>query len=197
MARLDLSLLDERLGLFVIIVLGEAVAQVISASSRVEWTSGLLGVGAASFALLIGLWWLTFRYGFTAVPHFGSGELALRATMPTHLLTTMSITAVAAGLGGLAEHLGGELPASQRWLLCGGLAAYFSTTAGAALLERPPVRWLLGWALPSVAVPVVLGSFGGHLPVPALPWLLAAVVAWQIAYGVRWHAHAQAGVASD
>jgi low temperature requirement protein LtrA len=196
MARLDLSLLDERLGLFVIIVLGEAVAQVISASSQVAWTSGLLGVGAASFALLIGLWWLTFRYGFTAVPHFGSGELALRATMPTHLLTTMSITAVAAGLGGLAEHLGGELPASQRWLLCGGLAVYFFTTAGAALLERPPARWLLGWALPSVAVPVLLGVFGGHLPVPALPWLLAAVVAWQIAYGVRWHARTEAGAAS-
>jgi len=196
MARLDPSLLEERLGLFVIIVLGEAVAQVVSAAGRVDWTTGLLGAGLASFELLVGLWWLTFRYGFTAVPHFGSGELALRATMPTHLLTTMSITAVAVGLGGLAEHLGGVLPASQRWLLCGGLAAYFSTTAGAALLARAPARWLLGWALPSVVWPVLLGVFGGDLPVSLLPWLLAAVVAWQIAYGLRRHALAEAGAIS-
>lgn len=195
-ARLDPSLLDERLGLFVIIVLGEAVAQVVSAAGRVDWTAGLLGAGLASFELLVGLWWLTFRYGFTAVPHFGSGELALRATMPTHLLTTMSITAVAAGLGGLAEHLGGDLPASQRWLLCGGLAAYFLTTGVAALLARAPARWLLVWALPSVVAPVLVGVFGGYLPVPLLPWLLAAVVAWQIAYGLRRHALAEAGVIS-
>jgi low temperature requirement protein LtrA len=196
-ARLDPSLLEERLGLFVIIVLGEAVAQVVSAAGRVDWTTGLLGAGLASFELLVGLWWLTFRYGFTAVPHFGSGELALRATLPTHLLTTMSITAVAVGLGGLAEHLGGVLPASQRWLLCGGLAAYFFTTGAAALLARAPARWLLGWALPSVVVPVLLGVFGGYLPVPLLPWLLAAVVAWQVAYGLRRHALAEAGVISE
>jgi low temperature requirement protein LtrA len=195
-ARLDLSLLEERLGLFVIIVLGEAVVQVVSAAGRVDWTTGLLGAGLASFELLVGLWWLTFRYGFTAVPHFGSSELALRATMPTHLLTTMSITAVAVGLGGLAKHLGGDLPASQRWLLCGGLAAYFFTTAAVALLVRAPAHWLLGWALPSVVVPVLLGVFGGYLPVPLLPWLLGAVVAWQIAYGLRRHALAEAGVIS-
>jgi len=193
-ARLDLSLLGERLGLFVIIVLGEAVAQVVAAAGRVDWTTGLLGAGLASFELLVGLWWLTFRYGFSAVPHFGSSELALRATLPTHLLTTMGIIAVAVGLGGLAEHLGGELPASQRWLLCGGLAAYFLTTTVAALLARAPARWLLGWALPSVVVPVLLGVFGGHLPVALLPWLLAAVVAWQVAYGLRRHALAEAGV---
>ena len=196
LARLDLSLLEERLGLFVIIVLGEAVAQLVTAAGGVDWTAGLLGAGLASFELLVGLWWLTFRYGFTAVPHFGSSELALRATLPTHLLTTMSIIAVAVGLGGLAEHLGGDLPASQRWLLCGGLAAYFLTTGAAALLARAPTGWLLGWALPSVVVPVLLGVFGGYLPVPLLPWLLAAVVAWQVAYGLRRHVLAEAGVIS-
>jgi hypothetical protein len=43
-----------------------------------------------------------------------------------------------------------------------------------------------------VAVPVLLGVFGGHLPVLAVPWLLAAVVAWQIAYGLRRHARTEA-----
>jgi hypothetical protein len=65
-ARLDLSLLEERLGLFVIIVLGEAVAQLVSAAGGVDWTAGLLGAGLASFELLVGLWWLTWGA-------FGSG----------------------------------------------------------------------------------------------------------------------------
>jgi hypothetical protein len=47
-----------------------------------------------------------------------------------------------------------------------------------------------------VVVPVLLGVFGGYLPVPLLPWLLAAVVAWQVAYGLRRHALAEAGVIS-
>jgi low temperature requirement protein LtrA len=183
-ARLDLSLLDERLGLFVIIVLGEAVAQVIVAAGHVDWSNQLAGAASASFVLLVGLWWLTFRYGFTAVPHFGSSDLALRATMPIHLLTTMSITGIAAGLGGLVEHLDGSLPASQRWLLCGGVAAYFLTTGGAGLLAGAPLLWLLGWALPSVAAPVLLAVFGGPLRITSLPWYLAAVVAWQVAYGL-------------
>jgi low temperature requirement protein LtrA len=190
-ARLDLSLLDERLGLFVIIVLGEAVAQLITAAGHVDWTKALTGIAAASFVLLVGLWWLTFRYGFTAVPHFGSTDLALRATMPIHLLTTMSITGIAAGLGGLVEHLGGELPASQRWLLCGGVAAYFLTTGLAGVLARAPLRWLLGWALPSVAVPVLLGVFGAPLRASSLPWCLAAVAVWQVAYGLVRHRRAE------
>jgi low temperature requirement protein LtrA len=184
-ARLDLSLLDERLGLFVIIVLGEAVAQVIVAAGHVDWSNGLAGVASASFVLLVGLWSLTFRYGFTAVPHFGSSDLALRATMPIHLLTTMSITGIAAGLGGLVGHLDGGLPAGQRWLLCGGVAAYFLTTGGAGLLAGAPPLWLLGWALPSVVAPILLAVFGGPLRISSLPWYLAAVVAWQVAYGLR------------
>jgi low temperature requirement protein LtrA len=192
-ARLDLSLLDERLGLFVIIVLGEAVAQVIIAAGEVDWSNELAGVASASFVLLVGLWWLTFRYGFTAVPHFGSSDLALRATMPIHLLTTMSITGIAAGLGGLVAHLDAGLPASQRWLLCGGVAAYFLTTGGAGLLAGAPPLWLLGWALPSVAAPVLLAVFGGPLRITSLPWYLAAVVAWQVAYGLLRHRRAEAG----
>jgi hypothetical protein len=48
-----------------------------------------------------------------------------------------------------------------------------------------------------VVVPVLLGVFGGYLPAPLLPWLLAAVVAWQVAYGLRRHALAEAGVISE
>lgn len=61
--------LGERLGLFVIIVLGEAVAQVVSAAGAVTvWHRDLWLVVLAGFGLLVCLWWLTLQYGPTAAP---------------------------------------------------------------------------------------------------------------------------------
>ena len=56
--------LQERLGLFVIIVLGEVVSQLVFAASTREWTRAFVGVSVAAFFVLVGLWWLTFSYGF-------------------------------------------------------------------------------------------------------------------------------------
>jgi low temperature requirement protein LtrA len=56
----DARHLDERLGLFVIIVLGEAVSQIVVPAATVEWTSDLLPPAIIGFVVLAGLWWLTF-----------------------------------------------------------------------------------------------------------------------------------------
>jgi Bacterial low temperature requirement A protein (LtrA) len=104
----------------------------------------------------------------------------------------LAMAGIAAGLGGLVGQLDGSLPASQRWLVCGGVAAYFLTTGGAGLLAGAPAHWLLGSALPSLAVPLLLGVFGEPLRPASLPWYLAAVVAWQVAYGLVRHRRAEA-----
>ena len=72
------------------------------------------------------------------------------------------------------------------------VAAYFLTTGGAGLLAGAPPLWLLGWALPSVAAPILLAVFGGPLRITSLPWYLAAVVAWQVAYGLLRHRRIEA-----
>jgi low temperature requirement protein LtrA len=67
-ALLDRPHLGERLGPFVIIVLGEAVAQLINAAADVTgWDRRLALTSAAGFGLLVAIWWLTLRYG--AGPH--------------------------------------------------------------------------------------------------------------------------------
>lgn len=52
---IDTTHLDERLGIFVIIVLGEAVSQLVFAAAGVDWTGQFLSTAVACFAILIGL----------------------------------------------------------------------------------------------------------------------------------------------
>jgi len=54
---LHLEHLPERLGLFVILVLGESVASVAQGVHDTAWTAQSIGVGALSFVLAAGLWW--------------------------------------------------------------------------------------------------------------------------------------------
>src|ERR1041384_1797741 len=65
-AVLDPAHLGERLGLFVIIVLGEAVMQVVIASSGLSWDWPLGLAAVAGFGLIVSLWWLTLQYGLSA-----------------------------------------------------------------------------------------------------------------------------------
>ena len=73
-ARLDTSHLGERLGLFVIMVLGEAVAQVVNVAGA-DWSRTLWWDVLAGFGLLVCLWWLTLEYGSTGATRYGPGRL--------------------------------------------------------------------------------------------------------------------------
>lgn len=168
--------LVERLGLFVIIVLGEAVAQLVNAAAGVEqWSYQIWSLGLIGFGLLVALWWLTLN----AAPA-SEALRALRLTMPVHYLTTAAIVAIAAGLGGMAgepEHA----DASIRWVLCGGAAVYF-LVAGPVGFSAEARRWTLGWALPSAAGAVLLGAFGAHLEAYALVGGVLILALWQVAH---------------
>jgi len=182
-AQPDRPHLGERLGLFVIIVLGEAVAQLVNAAAEVpDWDRALWLVVLGGFGLLVALWWLTLRYGSTAAPTYGMRVFALRLTMPAHYLTTGAIVAIAAGLGALADPEDGHLPEANRWVLCAGAALFFLTGAVVGARGGATRRWILLWALPAVAASVLLGFFGGPLPAWALAGVLLAVALWHVAY---------------
>jgi hypothetical protein len=66
--------------------------------------------------------------------------------------------------------------------LCGSIAAYFAVSAVGGLLTGTGWVWFLGWALPGVVVPIVLGLVGRDLPTAWLIWLIAATVGWLIGY---------------
>ncbi|NUT37697.1 MAG: low temperature requirement protein A [Hamadaea sp.] len=177
-ASLDWSHFNERLGLFVIIVLGEAVVQVVGAAAEVPWTDHLWWVVLAGFGLLVCFWWQTLNADASIPEH---DLLPPRVTLPAHYAMTAGIIGVAAGLGATAEHTD-HLSTAVRWVLCGGAALYFAVRAVLGLLGGASRRWLLGWALPAVVVPMVLGLAGGHLASWTVVGVLLATAGWQVLY---------------
>ncbi|GAB3888784.1 low temperature requirement protein A [Kibdelosporangium lantanae] len=173
-ARLDAGHLIERLGLFVIIVLGEAMLQVVGSVAGIEdWRPGhgegwliLLAVVSA-FLLLITLWGLNVRHAFT-----GGSRLPAAITLPAHFVVIASITIVAAGLGTAAAESAEHLNPSTTWLMCGGMTAFllvvnllvghmrmWPARVGAELL--PMVAAVLAPWLPAAVVIAVLAVAAG------------------------------------
>ncbi|MFL6123495.1 low temperature requirement protein A [Actinophytocola sp.] len=185
-ALLDSGHFGERLGLFVIIVLGEAVLQCVGAVAELDNWGRHSGEGwvlrltiVAAFALLATLWGLNVRYGFAEEPRYPPSVV-----LPAHFVVVASVTALAAGLGtavaGSTEHLN----ATNTWLMCGGLAAFLLVIN---LLVAHARRWPLR-AL-AVAVPLVAAVLG--------PWLPAAVVVTAMAVAAGGQLWTLSAVRSD
>jgi low temperature requirement protein LtrA len=182
-ASVNVSHLEERLGIFMIIVLGEAVSQIIRAAGGRDLTHGVARSWTAAFLLLVGLWWLTFQYGFAASPESRLARVPPRFGLPLHYLTTASIIFLATGLGETVDHPLLMMQSGPRWLAAGGLAGYFLVTSVAAGLIGAGWRWLVFWGLPSVIIPLVVGGFGADLAGWGVSALLLAAVVWQVSYG--------------
>ncbi|MFD7323308.1 low temperature requirement protein A [Streptomyces sp. NPDC059875] len=67
-ARVRLPHMAERLGLYVIIILGEGVIQTVTALSEVPWTAPVVATSLGAFMCLIGLWALGLVRGFAGIP---------------------------------------------------------------------------------------------------------------------------------
>jgi low temperature requirement protein LtrA len=167
--------LGDRLGTFVIIVLGEGVAQIIRGATDAEWARGLPVAGVGSFAILVGLWWLAFRHGFGAG---GEPAFRLRTLMPMHLAMTAGVVALAAALGELLLGVHEHPDAFYRWLAAGGLGAWFAVSAGLAAGggDRASAARCLG----SVAIAALAATFGGGIDAVWFVVLLLAAVGWTV-----------------
>jgi low temperature requirement protein LtrA len=184
----DPAHLAERLGLFVIIVLGEGVVQVVDAASEAAPETGLFLAGLASFVLLAGMFGLSVEYGFAGVPHLRGGAVGARTGLALHCVVTGVIATVSVGLASVVEHGNEPLDTGPRWLLCGAIAAYFligQVVAIAVLGRASTVRTL--WISSGMVVPLLLGVLGGVMPLPAtaLTGVLALVVVGQVAVEAR------------
>lgn len=177
-AQLDTEHLGERLGLFVIIVLGEAMLQVVRAVAAIEeWWPGsgagwlLLLAVVSAFVLLIALWGLNVRHGFAE-------ETRLRPALvlPAHFLLVASTTTVAAGLGVAAARPAGQLNPSSTWLMCAGTSVFLLVIT---LLVTHARRWPLRAA--AVAVPLVAAVVAPWLPAAVLVAVLAVAAGGQLA----------------
>lgn len=125
--------LIERLGLFVIIVLGEVVVGAVAgmAAARSEGT-GAIAIGLLGVLVAIGAWWLYFDL----VSHRTPAPMRTQIWLYLHLPVVMAITAGGAAVLNTVAHATEPLPSGVRWLLVGSLAVVMvAITAITLVLE--------------------------------------------------------------
>jgi low temperature requirement protein LtrA len=173
----DLPHLSERLGLFVIIVLGESVVQLVDAAAAEQFSVGLLATGIASFVLLAGIFGLSVVFGYAGLPHVRADRVPTRVALGLHCLVTGVVATVAVSLSLVVKYGSDPLPGQGRWLLCGAVAAYFAlgVVTGVAShssdLSRTISRVITG-----IAVPLLLGLLASGVSGRTLVIYLALVV---------------------
>jgi low temperature requirement protein LtrA len=180
--------LEERLGLFVIIVLGESVAALVLTAAQTAWTRDFIGTSVAGFLLLVLLWLLTFSYGFSSAPGVRPGSMPPRFGLPLHLASTLGILMIGVGLGAAVTELE-PLTGLMLWVLVSGVALHSAASLVAGLLGRAPAFWVWTCAVPAVGFTVLVGVAGslwtlGDHP-QLLVWILILPVLWQFLYAQR------------
>jgi low temperature requirement protein LtrA len=186
----DSDHLSERLGLFVIIVLGEAVVQVVNAASTASYTVGLLASGIASFVLLAAVFGLSVVFGYAGLPHLRAGRIPTRAALGLHCLVTGVIATLAVSLSSVVKHGSAPLPGPGRWLLCGAVAAYFTLGVVTGVASRSSdVPRTISRVATGIALPVVLGLIAANVGARTLVVYLALVVLAHLGFEQRSAAH--------
>lgn len=139
------SHMDERFGLFVIIVLGEAIIAVATgvAETNWQWQSALTGAGG--FLTAISLWWMYFERADESAINWAlrSGRLALLRSYIygySHILAFMGIVATGVGIQFAIEAVAeSAFLGEARVVLCGGVAVFLM---GVTLLQWASPRSL-------------------------------------------------------
>lgn len=177
------SHLPERVGLFTILVLGEAISAIVrgvGSPSPAAFVGGALGLTIA-----FSFWWVYFE---NAERHLvRRSPFAGRIWFYAHLPLVMGIAAAAVGVEGLVGVATGEpLGDASRWILGGGVAlclgalgAIHATTVERSGAPRPRARALVRVA--SAVLTLALTSLAGGLPGLAFGIALAIVCVAQVA----------------
>ncbi len=153
---------SERLGLFVIIVLGESVLAIVSEVSN-DWGLGAGIAGALGFLIVALLGWAFFQYGTGAITA-GLERLQsqsdfsgiLQTTLFLPFLLVVGVTAIAAAIATAIPAPFEHLPFGSGVSLGGGIALFFACNAVVALRYGQPLRMVVPWAVPAVVVASLL-----------------------------------------
>jgi low temperature requirement protein LtrA len=173
--------LIERIGLFVIIVLGEVIVGAVDGMAAegpdafADVVLGLLGV-----VIAIGLWWVYFDL----ISHREPVSTLTQLWLWLHLPLVIAIAAGGAGVLNAIAHPGSSLPDGVRWLLAGSLAAALVMLAllTRTLRARPRAREIYGAAEAALLACAVLclgvglTDWGAKATLTAMAVLLLAPV---------------------
>ncbi len=179
----QVSHMDERFGLFVIIVLGEAIVAVATgvAGTQWQWWATLTGLGG--FIIAVSLWTMYFERADSSVINWalrGNRQTLLRSYVYgySHVFVFAGIVATGIGIQSAIEAATkGSLTIEARVILCGGLAVF--------LLGLSAVQWAAPRSLPGQIIGVrmlaaccyaVLVWFGSFLTPLVLTGVLTATL---------------------
>lgn len=173
--------LVERFQLFLLIVLGESVAQLVSAAQARPWSVHEGAVLAAAFATLAALWWVTLN----AVDHatLQRSHRALTRFVFANLPLVAGIASASAGLHRaiIAADGASSIPVASRCALYGGVALALLSIAALPGSDAPRRVRLAGAA--AAAGLIGMGAFvRPYYLVPALAAVILAELAaetWQ------------------
>ncbi|WP_165962700.1 low temperature requirement protein A [Occultella glacieicola] len=171
--------LGERLGLFVIIVLGEGLIQSIAAAGEASWDGNLALAGAGTFVLLVTLWALAVRGGYAGVALLGTGAVPPRVAWPLHLVSSGALATLVAVLGGVLAAPEETLAQDVLWILLVAFLIYglvgtaVHLILGARGRARHGVRNALLLGVPTVVAAAVLAIAGDALTAGRQVWVLA------------------------
>jgi low temperature requirement protein LtrA len=183
--------LIERLGLFVIIVLGEVIVGAVNGMANLNPITGIgVEIGLLGVLVAIGLWWIYFDL----VSNHASRPRRTQLWLYLHLPLVIAMAAVGAGvLNTVARSTTESLPADVRWLLVGALAvAVVSVAALSRTLEisrsypalyRTVASTLAGSAVLILAVG--LTDWGAKATLAAMVLLLSLPIATGVAVWLR------------
>ena len=172
----------ERLGLFVIIVLGESIFTIVSELAR-DWYPGPALAAALGFVIVALLGWAFFQYG-TGTLAMGLEQLRSRNDFTGILQTTLfmpfalvlGVTSIAAAIATAIPAPFARLPLGAAIALGGGLALFYGTNAIVSLRFGLPLRAILPWGIPAVAAALVLVPLGARLPAAVVLGIAVALL---------------------
>ncbi|MFG1645841.1 low temperature requirement protein A [Amycolatopsis sp. NPDC049252] len=170
---LHLEHLPERFGLFVILVLGEAVGGAAIGVRDAGWSPAAVAVGLAGFVIAAAMWWIYFDTAAAV------GAAALRRRddetrdgapaderhdlfVYGHLPLALGIVLAGVGVEELVLHPEAALPSAAGWILAAGVVLFL--VGSALVLGGSSHSWRAIWPWPIAAVPVVpaLAAPGHH-----------------------------------
>ena len=191
--------LSKRMGLFVIIVLGETIFGLVSSLSPLEWSvPTILGMGTG-ITIAFGLWWIYFD------TVDGSAIRALKENnrigiylswLYLHFPLLIGLAAMGDGIAHVIKaDQSLSIPLSELWLICGSVAlCLFSmgflhlVTFEANSSRRIGLKWLF-YRFTSAFIVIMIAVLGVKVLPITLLFTLAVVCIIQIIIDLRYHPH--------
>jgi low temperature requirement protein LtrA len=180
--------IPERVGLFTIIVLGEAIIAVVQGLSQLDWGIAAVVMALLGLSLAFSLWWLYFDTADgSPIKAMKQGKMGVALTwLYIHLPLAMGITATGASIQPLIAKGTTEVPTDmERWVFCGATALSICCLAGihwfTCTLGTPKFRTILSvYRLGSVGFILILAIAGQMLSGLMLVILVTAACIVQV-----------------